>query len=273
MRRMWPITMAVLAGCGSGPGPTAGMDETRAPWQVLDLVSGTVTAYATLPDIAIDPRYRDRLMAFRLVPATDTAVGQPAGSFAQQDDEARRTVSAPCYIAVFETTRAQWQRLTGSTPWTAPAVAAVDGSGGSDDLPATGLGPGLAASTLMAWNTSQRVRLALPSPAEWEVAARGGRAGTFAWGEDHRTSTVRRFAVTWETGIAEAGSGLRAVATREANGFGLYDLAGNAWELTSDGRARGGSWADGVAMARPANSRDLPDDGWATVGLRLVYRP
>lgn len=265
----------LLASCGSksDAGPTAIIDQTRAPWQVLDLDTGTVTPQASLPDLATDLRFRERLMAFRLVPNTSTLIGQSPGTFARQSDEVLFSVQAACYIGAFEITRAQWRRLSAVTPWTAPAIAAVDGTGGSETLPATGLGHSLVAMTLANWNSSHPARLAMPSPAQWEIAARGGNGAIYPWGGDHRTSTVRRYAVTWETGLLDATSGPQPVGTRLANGLGLYDFIGNAWELTSDGQARGGSWADSSAFARPANQRDVPDDGWATVGARLIYLP
>lgn len=274
MKRFALLVCVLLVGCTSAGDLPASIDQTQAPWQVVDLETGTATPQAALPDLATDPRYRDRLMAFRLVSAVPTSVGQSSGTFAWQDDETRREVRAPSYIGAFEVTRAQWQRLAGASPWTAPAIAAIDGAGGSGEVPATGLGPLAVANAIDGWNDrGQSARLAVPSPAQWEVAARGGQTATYPWGEDHRTSTVRRFAVTWEAGIIDSTSGLQPVGTRHANGLGLYDCIGNAWELTSDGQARGGSWADGVALARPANHRDVPADGWATVGVRLVYLP
>lgn len=273
---MKPITFLfclLLTACGGGSDPTASIDQTRAPWQVLDLETGVVTARAELPDLATDPRYRDQWMAFRLVLAPESALGQAPGTFARQDDEASSVAQATCYIGAFEVTRAQWRRLSGSTPWTAPAVAAVDGAGGSDAVPATGFGLTSVVTALTVWNRGHQAHLAVPSPVQWEIAVRGGENATYPWGEDHRTSTVSRCAVTWETGVLHATSGPQPVGTRQANGLGIYDGVGNVWELTNDGWARGGSWADGVALARPANRRAVPEDGWATVGVRFVYQP
>jgi formylglycine-generating enzyme required for sulfatase activity len=79
----------------------------------------------------------------------------------------------------------------------------------------------------------------LPTEAEWELAARAGNYGTtYLWGDD--ASELSKKANTWEgefpvknTGID--GYELRApVKSYPPNAYGLYDMAGNVWEWTSD---------------------------------------
>jgi formylglycine-generating enzyme required for sulfatase activity len=279
-RLCWALALLVLAGCKGGTGVGAGgmvtasgpmpqVDATRATWQLVDLASGASTPLAVAPDPA-DPALTDRYMLFRyLPPGLAAQLGQAPGTFARQDDEPLRpAVLSAVYIAVFETTRAQWLRIAGSAPWAVPAVAAVDGGGGMD-LPATGLGAVPVAAALAAWNAGHAGALSLPSDEVWEVAARAGTATTFPWGEDRSLAVVAQHAVVREG----AAAGPAAVGRRRANALGLHDMVGNAWELTAGGWARGGSWADALALARPANRRAVPDDGWATVGVRLVWRP
>ena len=80
----------------------------------------------------------------------------------------------------------------------------------------------------------------LPTEAEWEFAARGGLAGKpFVWGDEFRpngkwmANTHQGHFPNQDTG-EDGHVGLAAVAQYPPNGYGLYDMAGNVWQWTSD---------------------------------------
>jgi sulfatase modifying factor 1 len=80
----------------------------------------------------------------------------------------------------------------------------------------------------------------LPTEAEWEFAARGGLAGKpFVWGDTFRPNG-KWMANTHEGHFPDQDTGedgyvgIAPVAKFPANGYGLYDMAGNVWQWTSD---------------------------------------
>lgn len=95
----------------------------------------------------------------------------------------------------------------------------------------------------------------LPTEAEWEFAARGGlREKDFSWGNNAAPNGKRmaniyagkQFPVVDEA--AQAKIGTSKVGSYPPNGYGLYDMAGNAWQWVAD-------WYRVDAFTLAANNR------------------
>ncbi len=81
----------------------------------------------------------------------------------------------------------------------------------------------------------------LPTEAEWEYASRGGKTSQkFSWGNEGLTDSDGKKANVWqghfpnENTKVDGWERTAPVKSYAPNGYGLYDMAGNAWEWCND---------------------------------------
>ena len=157
----------------------------------------------------------------------------PAFLLSEQDEQylVGQSGDTPWWVGV---TAASWRQPLG------PSSAATD----IQSHPVTHISWS-DANAFAQWNGKR-----LPTEAEWEKAARGGRENSiYAWGDDlivdgqHMCNIWQGDFPTFNS-AQDGHLGTAPVHSFEPNGYGLYNVCGNVWEWTAD------SW----------NSSDLADN-------------
>ena len=147
----------------------------------------------------------------------------PAGDFVMghEDEKTAHVIYLDAYyIDRYPVTNAQYRKFMAATSHS-PSLHLNDTRFNQPDHPVVGL------SAKDAEAYAKWAQKRLPTEAEWEKAARGGLAGNkYPWGDEPPNKTLANF------GGNEGKT--TSVGKYPPNGFGLYDMAGNVFNLCSD---------------------------------------
>jgi formylglycine-generating enzyme required for sulfatase activity len=230
---------------------------------------------------------------FRLIPGGWYFVGSPPNETGRYADEAasHKVNLKAFYISVTEITNAQYARFLKATGHKKPLYWEDQNLNGPNQ-PVAGVTWNDAAA-FCRWLTRVTGALhELPTENQWEAAARGGLvAQAYPWG-DQAPDAGGVFRANFRTTLPGA-AGFRftaPVGSFAANGYGLFDMAGNVAEWCQDRYEplrtggpfkpgvlrllKGGSWLSGPRNLRPAARQSAPPsyaDGY--IGFRVVRLP
>lgn len=170
--------------------------------------------HATAPTARQDNQTARDSAEMILIQGGKYLVGSSDGDYDEQP--VHEVLIDPFYIDVHEVTNQQFQMFLEATGHPKPAFwhPEID----KPDDPVVGVS-WYDAVAYAVW-----VGKRLPTEVEWELAARGGSAGTkYPWGDDPdcRYANFKSF-------------GIAPVKSLKPNNYGLYDLIGNVWEWCSD---------------------------------------
>ena len=235
-------------------------------------------------------------MEFQPITAGSFMMGSPKNESGRWDDEKQHyvTITHNFWMQKTDVTQYQWFQAMGDNPsyFSKPEYCPNDykfqnGVGMCPNNPVEQVSWYDVQNFIGKMNTRNDGHFyRLPTEAEWEYAARAGTSSTYSFGND----SGYLYQYGWFDG--NSGNQTHPVATKEKNGFGLYDMQGNVWQWVSDWYAaygdgpaqdpaggyngsrrvvRGGGWNYSAQVLRSA-TRDsfVPSYRYHFVGFRLA---
>ncbi len=199
------------------------------------------------------------------------------GSDADRDEKPVHSVTlSDYYIGETEVTQALWKAVMGSNP----------SNFKGDNLPVEQVSWNDCQKFIRKLNQKTGKNFRLPTEAEWEYAARGGKKSKgYKYAGSNSIGNIAWYDVN-------SGSKTHPVKGKAANELGLYDMSGNVWEWCQDWYRdyssgslsnptgpstgsyrvlRGGGWRNRARICRVSNrDSSLPDYRSGSYGFRLA---
>ena len=155
-------------------------------------------------------------------------MGHPDIVEAEAPNPPHEVVLSPFAIGVHPVTNAEYDVFVQASGAAAPTTSA-DARFGAPDRPVVGV------SWAMAQRYCEWAGGALPTEAQWELAARGFDGRRYPWGDSLPDESRACYAEDWSSG----GPGRVGERPTGVSAFGCHDMAGNVWEWCLDVFQRG----------------------------------
>ena len=246
--------------------------EKQIIWKVLDEREQLVGEKIKFKVIASGKKSFEPEMIF-----VEGGTFQMGSSSGESDQKPVHTVTLSAFnIGKYEVTQAQWRAIMGNNP---------SNFSGCDECPVEKVSWNEVQDFIRKLNVKTGKNYRLPTEAEWEYAAKGGKSSkgyTFSGSNDLNS-------VAWNAD--NSGGKTHAVGGKQSNEIGIYDMTGNVWEWCSDwygnyiGDAqtnpkgassgqlrvlRGGCWHYNAEYCHSAHRSAInPDLGFINYGVRL----
>jgi formylglycine-generating enzyme required for sulfatase activity len=197
------------------------------------------------------------------------------------------TLSHGFWLGRYEVTKAQWQAVMGTTPWSGKKHVQND-----RESPSVCISWEDVQAFITKLNHEMGRTFRLPTEAEWEYACRAGTATRFYWGDDPGYMDINDCAWWKANALNAEDKCARAVGMKRPNAWGLCDMSGNVFEWCQDWYGdypsepvtdptgpsigarrveRGGSWINIGGHCRSARrGHDPPSSAYNDVGFRLA---
>lgn len=218
------------------------------------------------------------------VPAGRFTMGSPdseAGRMADEGPQRQVSVSS-FFMSKYEVTQTQWRAVATGLPKVKVDLNLDPSYFKGNNLPVENVSWKEAVEFCDRLSRATDKVYRLPTEAEWEFACRATTKGPY----EGSPETLGWYA-------SNSGNKTHAVGTKQANGFGMYDMHGNVWEWCRDWYSkdysrstnddprgpttgvypvlRGGSWRQGAVSSRSAARGWLSQDTRSNdLGFRIV---